>query len=314
LDLCLIYCAPREAEITLLDTLVMSTLNDAVIRTLWSGISRGTERLVFEGRIPPSEYHRMRAPFQRGEFPFPVNYGYCTVGTVEKGPDDLLGKNVFALAPHATRHCLPSAALQVLPQTLPVRRAILAANMETALNAVWDSGVGPGDRVLIIGAGVLGALLAGLCGAIPGTETMLCDTNVARAKVAFDLIFHTSASESGAKTALNAAGTEATVIELSWFGDAAPSLPLGGAFHSKRLRYISSQVGMISPSRRARWDYARRMRKALELLCDPKYDTLITSEVEFTDLPSELPNILAPNASGLATAVRYSCPALPSRR
>ena len=288
---------------------------------LWSGISRGTERLVFEGRIPPSEYNRMRAPHQTGDFPFPVQYGYSAVGRVIDGPRDWLGRAVFCLFPHQDEFEVSTDALSVLPDGLPPRRAVLAANMETALNAIWDSGVGPGDRIAIVGGGILGGLLAGLLGAIPGAEVTLVDVDLSRvaladhmnvlfrepkdAPVDCDIVFHTSSSGSGAATALGCGGLESRIIEMSWFGDTAPALPLGGAFHSKRLTYQSSQVGHVAPSRRARWSYARRMAKALDLLTNDQYDALITNEVDFDALPSKLPDILAPGAPGLATAVRY---------
>ena len=132
----------------------------ARVRTLWSGLSRGTERLVFEGRVSGSESERMRAPLQEGDFPFPVKYGYCAVGVVEEGPRSLRGRTVFALHPHQDRFVAPVSMLVPVPEAVPPRRAVLAANMETALNALWDSGAGPGDRIVVVGAGVVGLLVA----------------------------------------------------------------------------------------------------------------------------------------------------------
>ncbi len=317
----LTYTSVLETKLCDVPPDTFSSGNSVRVRMLWSGISRGTERLVFEGRIPPTEYERMRAPFQSGNFPFPVIYGYSAVGIVEDGPPDVQGKAVFCLFPHQDTFTVPVSALTVLPGNLPPRRAVLAANMETALNAVWDSGVGPGDKVAIIGGGILGCLIAGLVGGIPGTETALVDISGDRATLAShmnvcfrdtqdapqncDVVFHASSSGAGAATALGCGGQEARIIEVSWFGDACPAMPLGGAFHSRRLTYQSSQVGQVSHTRRARWTYARRMAKALDLLTDDKYDALITGEVAFADLPAMLPDILAPGASGLATAVRY---------
>jgi len=317
----LFYIAPRRAELRPCISRHLTKACDARVRMLWSGISRGTERLVFEDRVPVSEGERMRAPFQEGDFPFPVKYGYAAVGRVEDGPPEIQGKSVFCLFPHQESFEVPASALTVLPDDLPLRRAVLAANMETALNAIWDSGVAPGDRVAIIGAGILGGLLAGLIGAIPGVEASLVDVQRDKAALAdhmnvifrephnapdnCDVVFHTSSSENGAATALACGGVESRIVEVSWFGDTRPALPLGEAFHIKRLTYQSSQVGMVAPSHRARWSYARRMAKALELLRDDKYDALITGEVAFDDLPTMLPDILAPDASGFATAVRY---------
>jgi 2-desacetyl-2-hydroxyethyl bacteriochlorophyllide A dehydrogenase len=315
--------SPRVARLRS-ETLAPPSENEALVAMLWSGISRGTERLVFEGRAPASEVERMRAPFQQGSFRFPVKYGYCAVGRVEAGPADWLGATVFCLHPHQERFVVPLSALRRVPETTPARRAVLAANMETALNALWDSGAGPGDRIVVVGAGAVGLLVAALAAGLPGAEVVVVDVEPARRTIAeclgarfelasdlvgregsADVVFHTSASPAGFATALDCAGLEAAIVELSWYGDAPISVSLGGAFHSKRLRLVSSQVGQVSPSRRPRWSYARRLEKALELLADPRLDALITEEVSFDDLPRELPRLLAPGAAGLATLVRY---------
>jgi len=291
---------------------------------LWSAVSRGTERLVLEGRVPASEAARMRAPFQEGEFSFPIKYGYCAVGRVDAGPAEWLGKSVFCLHPHQDCFIAPLEALHAVPYAVPPRRAALAANMETALNALWDSGAGPGDRVVIIGAGVVGLLVAALAARLPGAEVTVVDKESSRATVVerlgarfvdasqfvpecvgADVVFHASASPQGLALALSCAGLEARVVELSWYGEGQTPTPLGGAFHANRLHLISSQVGQVSPSRRPRWSYTRRLGKALELLADARLDALFTEEVDFADLPRELPRILAPGAPGLATLVRY---------
>ena len=294
---------------------------EAMVLTLWSGISRGTERLVFEGRVPLSEYDRMKAPFQEGEFPYPVKYGYCAVGIIETGPKEWLGVPVFALHPHQTRFVVPVDRLVAIPETLPLRRAALAANMETALNGLWDSGAGPGDRIVIVGAGLVGLLVAFLAARLPGADVTVVDIDPSRADMVAalgasfrgphdvtgdaDVVFHASANAEGLSTALSAAGVEATIVELSWYGDRQVLVPLGGAFHSRRLRIVSSQVGQVAPARRPRWTYARRLRKALDLLQDDVLDRLITGETTFEALPRVLPDILAPAAPALATVVRY---------
>jgi len=296
---------------------------DAEIRMLYSGVSRGTERLVFNGLVAAPERERMRCPLQEGEFPFPVKYGYCAVGVVEAGPQALVGRTVFTLAPHQTRFLAPTDKVSVLavPEGVPARRAILAANMETALNAVWDSGAGPGDRIVVVGGGVLGLLVTAIVAGIPGTDVTLVDPEPTRRDFAklfgvkfskpldgpadCDVAFHASATSGGLACALACCGDEATVVELSWFGDQDPAVPLGAGFHSKRLKLVSSQVGMVATSRRARWSYARRLDKALQLLADDRLDKLITAEVAFDDLPAALPRILEPGAHGLMTAVTY---------
>ena len=298
---------------------------EARLAMLWSGLSRGTERLVFSGKVPASEYERMRAPMQEGDFPFPVKYGYCAVARVEDGPSGLAGKNVFCLHPHQNFFNAPVRSLAVLPEGLPLRRATLAANMETALNALWDSGAGPGDRIVVVGAGLVGLLVAYIAAGLPGADVTAVDVDAGRARLVesfgaqfatpgefqnarhadADIVFHASASPAGLALALSAGGLEARIVEMSWYGEGATATPLGGAFHSRRLHIISSQVGQIAPSRRPRWSYARRLAKALELLADERLDALITQEVEFSQLPQAMPQLLAPGASGLATAVHY---------
>lgn len=292
---------------------------ECLVRTLWSGISRGTERLVFEGRVPESEYERMRAPLQQGAFPFPVKYGYCVVGTVDAGPDELLGRTVFCLHPHQDRFVVSADRVTPLPEGLSARRAVLAANMETALNAHWDAGSGPADRIVVVGGGVLGLLTAYIATRLPGAEVTLVDLDEGRAGLAralgcrfalpadcpqdADLVFHASASAGGLATAIGAAGFEARIVELSWYGEGSVAAPLGGAFHARRLQLISSQVGQVSPSRRARFGYARRMQAALALLADERLDGLITDEIAFKDAPARLPVLFA--GAGLTAVLRY---------
>lgn len=289
------------------------------VRMLWSGISRGTERLVLEGRVPESERERMRAPFQAGDFPAPVKYGYCAVGRVEEGPAGLLGRAVFALHPHQTYFALPASAVLPLPDALPPRRATLAANMETALNAAWDGGAAPGDRILIVGAGPLGLLLAAILARMPGADVTICDVLAQRASVAgalgtkfcapqdaprdCDLAFHVSATAAGLATALGALGREGALVEMSWHGAGETPVALGGAFHSKRLRIISSQVGAIPPARAPRWDHRRRLGVALDLLRDDRLDALIDAEAAFADLPARYADLV--RGPGLAPVVRY---------
>jgi NADPH:quinone reductase-like Zn-dependent oxidoreductase len=291
------------------------------VRALYGALSRGTERLVFFGRVPSSEYERMRAPFMAGSFPFPVKYGYSTVGRVEDGPRELEGRTVFALYPHQDLFAVPAEAVVPVPDHVPPQRAVLAANIETALNAVWDVRPGPADRIAVVGAGVLGTLAARLCARIPGTQVTLVDIEAGRAELAHalgvafalpdagpqdcDLVIHASASASGLNTALRLAGQEATVLELSWYGAGEVPVELGGAFHSRRLRLVSSQVGQVATSHRPRWDFSRRRAAALALLDDPVLDRLIAPAIAFHDLPARLPDILGPNSGALCQLIRY---------
>lgn len=318
--------APGTGELRT-EVLPVLRAGEVRVRALYSGISRGTESLVFRGEVPASEYQRMRAPFQQGDFPGPVKYGYISVGIVEDGRGEqaaaLHGRTVFCLHPHQQRYVVPVDAVVPLPDGLPAARAVLAANMETAINAVWDAAPSVGDRIAVIGAGVVGTLVAWLCARIPGTRVELIDIDPGRAAPAAalglalrapdtaecgrecDLVIHASGSAAGLRSALAIAGFEATVIEMSWFGQQAVALPLGEAFHAKRLTLRSSQVGHLPPARLPRWSYRRRMELALSLLVDHSLDILISGESDFADLPDLMPALAADGAGVLCHRIRY---------
>jgi 2-desacetyl-2-hydroxyethyl bacteriochlorophyllide A dehydrogenase len=294
---------------------------DVVVQTMFSGISRGTEALVFGGHVPRSEWSRMRAPFQEGEFSGSVKYGYASVGRVECGPSELQGKTTFVLYPHQTRYVVPASAVHVVPPDVPPARAILAANLETALNGIWDANPKRGDRVVVIGAGTVGCLAAWLATRIEGCDVQLVDINPRRQRVAqelgvpfagpeaamtdADIVIHVSGSPAGLQRALDIAGFEATILEMSWFGDRPVSLQLGGAFHSRRLTIKSSQVGHVAPSHRAEWDTRRRMTHALSLLADPVLDVLISGEDSFDDLPAVMARLAQGSADTLCHRIKY---------
>lgn len=294
---------------------------DVLVRARFSGVSRGTEATVFRGGVPPSQYEAMRAPFQEGDFPGPVKYGYSSVGGVLEGSDDLVGRDVFCLYPHQDLYAVPAGSVVPLPEGLPAARAVLAANMETALNALWDAEPAPGDRIAVVGLGVVGLLVAWLCSRVPGTEVVAFDVNPNRADVAgtlglpftavpptgadADLVVHASGSESGLRTALESAGTEGTILELSWYGDRSVSLPLGEAFHTRRLTLRSSQVGRVPAHRAARWTRRERLEKALELLLDDRLDALISGESDFEELPDVMRRLSEAPAGALCHRIRY---------
>lgn len=293
--------------------------SDIVLKMRVSGVSRGTERLVFNAQVPETEYERMRAPRQTGHFPYPVLYGYCAVADIIDGPAALIGRSAFCLNPHQDYFTAPLEALTFLPETLPARRAVLLANMETALNGIWDSGISAGDKVTVIGAGVIGLLIGFLASRIPATTITVIDTQD-RSKLAglfgcqfettpqqgleADVVFHCSASDSGLQTAFACAGMDSAIVEMSWYGNKSLTLNLGGAFHSKRLRLIGSQVGQIPATHKARWTYQRRMDRALALLDDPRLDELLTHAIAFTDAPQALPSLLDDPAA-LAISLTY---------
>lgn len=315
------YEAPRHARLRQ-EVVRVPAAGELLVQTRWSALSRGTERLVFAGLTDPAHRERMRAPMQDGDFPFPVKYGYCTVGQVLEGPADLLGRDVFVLHPHQDRFVVAADDVTPVPDGVPARRATLAASMETALNAVWDSGAGAGDRIVVVGAGLIGLLITFIAAGLPGAEVTAVDPDPSRGALATafgarftarteaagtaDVVFHTSASSAGLSDALACCGMEASLVEVSWYGDKAVTVCLGGGFHAKRLRLMSSQVGAIPPLRAARWTHQRRLAKALDLLADPRLDALITEEVAFADLPGALQRILGDDPTGVATVVRYS--------
>ena len=295
--------------------------DEVQVRALYSGISRGTESLVFRGEVPASQWQAMRCPFQQGEFPAPVKYGYCSVGVVEAGADELFGRRVFCLHPHQDRYVVPAAAVTVLPETLPSPRAVLAANMETAINGLWDAAPRLGDRITVVGGGVVGLLVASLAARIPGTDVQLVDTDERRAAVAArlgvrhvlpsdaarerDIVVHASGQPEGLATALSLAGFEATVVEMSWYGDRRVPVALGEAFHSRRLVLRSSQVGAVATAQRARWDTRRRLALALDLLTDPAFDALVDARVDFDALPAAMARLAQTPDGALCTVVTY---------
>ena len=294
---------------------------EVLVRALYSAISRGTESLVFHGRVPLSEALRMRCPHQLGEFPGPVKYGYSSVGRVEAGSAELVGQLVFCLFPHQSAYVVPVSAVLPLPAGVLPERAVLAANLETAINAIWDAAPRLGDRVTVVGAGVVGCLCAYLLARHPGVTVELVDLRAERAEVARefgasfalpqgaqherDLVVHASGSEAGLRTSLSVAGTGATVLELSWFGDREISLPLGAAFHARRLNLRSSQVGTVSPRARARFDHRARLALALELCKDPLLERLIETETAFEALPEVMPRLTLPECGALCHRLRY---------
>ncbi|GAB3562687.1 zinc-binding alcohol dehydrogenase [Amycolatopsis endophytica] len=294
---------------------------EAGVRTLFSGVSRGTETLVFRGGVPESQHELMRAPFQEGDFPGPVKYGYLNVGVVEQGPPDLLGRTVFSLFPHQTRFVVPANAVTVVPDGVPAGRAILAGTVETAVNAVWDAAPLIGDRIAVVGGGMVGCAVAALLARFPAVRVQLVDLDPARAAVASrlgagfalpdeaepgcDLVVHTSGTDAGLTRSLELLAPEGEVIELSWYGDRRVTVPLGEFFHSRRLSIRGSQVGMVSPARRSRRTSGDRLALALDLLADPAFDTLVTGECVFEDLPSVLPDLASGALPALCHRVVY---------
>lgn len=292
------------------ETLPAPAVDQALVRTLATGVSRGTERLVLAGRVPDSQRAAMRCPLQAGDFPFPVKYGYSAVGVVEDGPEALRGRRVFVLHPHQDRFLAPAVMCIPVPEEVPDARAILAANMETAVNVLWDARPLAGERALVIGAGVVGLLVAALLARMPGLEVVVCDIDPRRRAVVEslgarfarpedapggrDLIIHASADPAGLRRALELCAFEGRIVEASWFGTREATLPLGEAFHAKRLSILSTQVGAVAPAMRGRRTHGERMALALSLLADARLDALVGPATRFEDLPEAMPRLLNP--------------------
>jgi hypothetical protein len=292
-----------------------------LVRTVRSGISRGTEALVFRGGVPADQYDVMRAPFQDGEFPGPVKYGYLNVGIVADGPRELLGRTVFCLYPHQSAYVVPAHAVTPVPDDVPPARAVLAGTLETAVNALWDAAPLVGDRVAVVGAGMVGCCVARLLAGFPGVQVTLVDVDAGRAGVAAalgvefatpeqvsgdrDLVVHTSGTSAGLQQCLHLLADDATVVELSWYGDTPVSVGLGGVFHSRRLAIRASQVGTVAAARRSRRTRADRLALALELLRDPHFDALLTGTSAFHDLPDVMPRLASGELPALCHTITY---------
>ncbi len=312
--------APGVGEIRAV-TLPDPGRDEVMVRSLRSGVSRGTETLVFRGAVPPGQYAAMRAPFQEGDFPGPVKYGYLNVGVVEEGPAGLRGRTVFCLYPHQTAYVVPAGAVTVVPEDVPPERAVLAGTVETAVNALWDAAPLLGDRVAVVGAGMVGCCVARLLSRFPGVRVTIVDVDPTRAEVAAalgvdyslpgdaaggrDLVVHASATSEGLQRSLDLLAPEGTVVDLSWYGDTEVRLSLGGAFHSGRLAIRASQVGTVSPARRARRTTADRLALALELLTDPAFDALITGQSRFRELPDVMARLAAGSLPALCHTITY---------
>ncbi|CAL9518316.1 hypothetical protein SUDANB95_03748 [Actinosynnema sp. ALI-1.44] len=306
------FTGPGDSEIRPVDVPDPGP-DDVLVRTLFSGVSRGTETLVLHGGVPANQHEVMRAPFQEGDFPWPVKYGYLNVGVVEQGPPHLLDRPVFCLYPHQTHYVVPASAVTPVPPTVPPERAVLAGTVETAVNALWDARPLVGDRVAVVGGGMVGCAVAALLAGFPGVRVQLVDTDPARASVAdalgvefarpadaragLDLVVHASAAEAGLETALGLLAPGGTVVELSWYGSRRVAVPLGEHFHSRRLTVRGSQVGTLARPDRT---FGERMALALDLLADARFDALISGETAFADLPAVLAHLPA-----LCRRVRY---------
>lgn len=286
------------------------------VNTAYSMISLGTERLVAMGQVPHQLYQQMNVPYMEGSFVFPIKYGYSLTGQLEDG------RGVHLMHPHQNYCLVQSQDITTLPETIPLKRATLIANLETALNAVWDGNVQLGDHVLVVGFGLVGSLVARLIDRMPATKVVVADTNPKKVELAsslgfkavhpaeisdtFDLAYNVSASGAGLQAAIDAVGFEGKIIELSWYGNRNTVLELGGAFHNERKQLISSQVSNLPPFKRGRWDYKRRKEVVIDLLVDPIFDSHITQEIPLEELPDFFNELRYGTSQALGVVVTYS--------
>lgn len=294
------------------------------IQTVFSSISPGTESLVARGKVPGEVQGDMACPYMGGEYPFPVKYGYSLVGEVVAGSRDMKGKMVHVLHPHQTRCRVREEDVYPVPPAVPAERATLASNMETAVNALWDSGATIGDRVLVVGFGTVGSLVTRLVSGLPGVRVQVVDTDTEKVKLAgqmgfeastpdggeggtgFDLVFHTSGTGKGLQAAVDRVGFEGLVVDLSWYGNRKVSLALGGTFHTGRKKIVSSQVSYVAAGKRSRWDRNRRKELVFSCLEDAGYDAHLTSAVSFEDLPELFRTLRNSPARELSYLVTYT--------
>lgn len=297
--------------------------NEALVRSLYSGISKGTEMVVHAGAVPPRVADAMRAPHQEGEFPGPVKFGYLSVGVVEEGPEEWTGQRVFCLNPHQDRYVVPVTDLTKIPAEVPSRRAVLTGTVETAVNALWEAGPRLGDRIAVVGAGLVGGMVATLLRTFPLDRLQLVDLDPSRKQLAdtlgvdfahpddaladCDIVFHCSASQEGLERSLQLVGDEGDVIEMSWYANREVTLPLGEDFHARRLSIRASQVGVVARARRHRRTTADRLNLAVSLLKDPVFDVFLTGVSPFAELPGVVQDLAHGRLDALCHVIEYPC-------
>ncbi|HSQ79372.1 MAG TPA: zinc-binding alcohol dehydrogenase [Candidatus Bathyarchaeia archaeon] len=291
-----------------------------VVRAMFSAVSPGTERLVAMDRVPAALRQEMRCPYMGGRFPFPVKYGYSLVGEVVQGPAELRGRVVHVLHPHQDFCVVRAKDVRPLPAGVPPARATLASNLETAITAAWDAEVMIGERILVVGFGVVGSLVARVLALGPAFEVTVAETRPDRRRLAeslgfrvaegrgeghFDLAFDTSGAAAGLRSAVESVGLEGRVVAVSWFGTAPVPLDLGGTFHSRRKRIIGSQVSRLPGGLGPRWDTARRTELVFRLLERPEFDLHVGPAVSFTELPKTYGSLVGRRPQGLSPLIIY---------
>jgi 2-desacetyl-2-hydroxyethyl bacteriochlorophyllide A dehydrogenase len=307
---------------------------DVVVQAIASGISAGTELLVYRGQVPPEL--PLDLPTLAGSFRYPIKYGYASVGRVaaagaavrDRAPGDL----VFALHPHQSTYVLPAARTVLLPPNLPPEHGVFLANLETAVNVALDAAPRLGETVLLSGLGVVGLLVLqtlrrtgvaeiiavdplprrrALAARLGASLTLAPDADVAaqaRARTAgrgVDLAVEVSGAPAALGPAIEAVADEGTVVVASWYGTKSVPLHLGSHFHRGRVRLRSSQVGHLDPALAPRWDHARRQAVALRLLAELPLGDLISHRIPFAQAPEAFALLDERPADALQVVLTY---------
>jgi len=289
--------------------------DQVLVRSLYSLVSTGTERLVMTSELDEPTRKRMSLPLMKGTFDQDFTYGYSLTGVIEQGPADLVGQHVHLLHPHQSYAIVATSDITVIPEAL-AERAVLVSNLETVINAVWDSQVSLGDEVLVIGYGIIGALLVQLLRQMPGVTVRVYDIDPTKQQLAnpyetgnpakeFDIVFHTSGSSSGLQYGIDQLKPEGTLMELSWYGGRKVEVALGQSFHYDRKKIISTQVSTIPHCRAQRWDYARRKQLAISLLSLIDFEHLIMNSISFSEAVHFFGKLRRGEVKDIGTLIKY---------
>ena len=293
--------------------------NTLIIKTLYSGISKGTEKLVSSGFVGKDQYKIMKSPFQEGTFSFPIKYGYINVGKVINGPKKLLHKNTFALYPHQDLFEINSKEVQILNESNNPKKYLLTANMETAINIFWDTQASNKDKIVIVGMGSVGILTAYYFKLQNYKNVFICDSNLKKKKFAtllglnfkdfksikdIDVVINTTSNYQIINKSFNKLNLEGKIVEASWYGNKKGIINLGGNFHSKRLKLISTQVSNIPKYLSNKHNYKSRLKLAIKALSSNKLLKLVNTESHFNNLEEDYVSIIN-NPDSIMHAIKY---------
>ncbi len=289
--------------------------NGVLIKSAYSLISTGTEKLIACGEVDNSFLPFMSVPYMAGRFSLPIKYGYSLVG---KRTDT--GQFIHAMHPHQSHCKIAEKDMAVIPEQLSPLKAALISNMETVINAIWDADIQGGEKVLIAGFGNIGCLLAETLTHYGVSEIHILEKEEWKKEIIssfgfstdvdidanYDLAFDTTASKTGLQFCLDAVRSEGTVINLSWYGNRTIELSLGGSFHYGRKKIISSQVSVIPEKMKNSWDFKSRKKLVMDLLSQHPYEKYITHIIPFKETPDFFQRLRkGQQEKGLIWSIKY---------